>query len=187
MAYLVTRKSGLAGVKMGRPRPIRRPGVFPPISLPTARGRGSLGDVICLEGDCKIGQALVEEMQAVFKQLSGVGKDELDDSDVEFMRRFGPTVTQIIESFQAENAKLARQVPFSLVCCTIKELGRKAQDMSTQMRAFRNVSTPSPTPVTPPFTGPGGALGGALDTLLIIAGVGVAAVIVLPMLFHPRS
>jgi len=169
MSYVATRKNGLAGH-----RPSRR-----------SRPNG-LGDVLCFEGDCKAGTLLVQEMQATFKQLSGVGKDELDDSDVAFMRQFGQPVTQTVEAFQREDAKLTRQIPFSLVCCTIKELGRKAQDLTRQMREFRKVAQTTPTPITPPFSSPSTDIGKGIGNLLLIAGVALAAVIVLPTLMKKQ-
>jgi len=129
-----------------------------------------LGDVLCLEGDCKVGEQLVREMQAVFRQLGGVGKDELDDSDVAFMRRFGPAVTSIVEQFNGEQSKLSRQVPFSLVCCSVKDLGVKAQSLTTQMRTFRDVAQPSTTPIDSPFKpGPAGIDLGGLATIVALA------------------
>lgn len=141
-------------------------------------GLSSLGDIVCLEGDCKVGELLVREMQQVFRQLSGAGADELSDADVAFMQRFGPTVTQTIEAFERENAKLARQVPFTIVCCNIKELGLKAQGLTRQMRAARGVEQTDATPVKSPFDPGAGAIGTAAKVLL----AALAAAIVVPPL-----
>lgn len=110
----------------------------------------AMGDTICLEGDCVVGKQLVNEMQAVYKQGSGYGVDELNNDQLEFRRRFGPTVTQLIEQFMAEDGKLTRQLPFSLVCCTIKDIGVKAQSMTRQMRDFMKVAQPDATPIESP-------------------------------------
>lgn len=110
----------------------------------------ALGDVICLEGDCAVGKQLVNEMQAVYKQFSGYGKNELSDADVSFRAKFSSTVTQVVEQFQREDAKLSRQIPFSVVCCTIKDIGVKAQSLSRQMRDYMKVAQPAATPVKSP-------------------------------------
>ena len=138
--------------------------------MPSGAAGEQLGDVLCLEGDCKVGEQLVREMQFTFRQLGGVGKDELDDSDLAFMRRFGPAVTSVVEQFNAEQSKLARQVPFSLVCCSVKDLGVKAQSLTAQMRTFRDVAQPATTPVDSPFKpGPAGIDLGGLATILAVA------------------
>lgn len=123
-------------------------------------------------------------MQAVFKQLSGAGKDELDDSDVAFLRRFGPTVTQLVEAFQTEDDKLRRQVPFSQVCCTEKELGVKAQSVTRAMRDARAVAQTAATPIDSPFK-PGPA-GFDLTTIGLVVGGTIVAAVVLPQLFRGR-
>lgn len=126
----------------------------------------AMGDVICLEGDCVVGKQLVNEMQAVYKQGSGYGVDELNDQQVEFRRRFGPTVTQLIEQWQAEERKLTRQLPFSLVCCTIKDIGVKSQSITRQMRDFMKVAQPDATPIESPHKSGTDPLNRTLDKVL---------------------
>jgi hypothetical protein len=128
-----------------------RTGAVPALKRRRLRSKPqAMGDIFCLEGDCVVGKQLVNEMQAVFKQGVGFGVNELSDQQVEFRRRFSPTVTQLVEQFQAEDGKLSRQVPFSLVCCTIKDIGVKAQSITRQMRDFMNVAQPDATPVESP-------------------------------------
>jgi hypothetical protein len=145
---------------------------------------GNLGDIIAFEGDCHVGELLVREMQTTFRQLSGVGKDELDDADVAFMRRFGPPVTSIVEEFNRQEARIARQIPFNLVCADIKELGVKAQALTREMRDARQVAQTKETPITSPFTpGPAG-LSSSLGDLVKVLGFALAAAIVLPAVFR---
>lgn len=121
-------------------------------------------------------------MQTTFRQLSGAGKDELDDSDLAFMRRFGPTVTALVEEFQRLEASFSRKVPFSPVCASIKELGVKAQAVTQSMRATRGVEQTKETPIDSPFTpGPAGAAG-ALGDLVKVLGFALAGAIIIPAL-----
>jgi len=119
-------------------------------------------------------------MQATFRQLSGVGKDELDDSDVAFLRRFGPAVTFIVEEFQRLEASFKRRLPFNPVCASIKELGVKAQALTREMRDARQVAQTQATPIDSPFKpGPAG-LGDTLSTLVWLVGGAAAAAIIIP-------
>lgn len=135
---------------------------------------------MCFEGDCKVGEQLIEEMRATFRQLSHAGADELSDADVAFMQRFGPTVTQLLEQFDAEEGKLRRQVPFTVVCCNIKDLGVKAQGITRAMRTVAGVEQTSATPVSSPFKND---IGDTVQTLAWLLGGAVAASIVIPALF----
>lgn len=128
-----------------------------------------------------MGEQLVDEMRATFRQLSHAGADELSDADVAFMRRFGPTVTQLLEQFDVEQGKLSRQVPFTIVCCNIKELGVKAQSITRQMREAAGVAQTSTTPVRSPFHND---VGDTLTTVAWLLGGAVAASIVIPALFR---
>lgn len=130
------------------------------------RRPAAMGDVICLEGDCVVGKQLVNEMQAVYKQGSGYGVNELNDQQVEFRRRFAPTVTQLVEQWQAEESKLTRQLPFSLVCCTIKDIGVKAQSITVQMRDFMKVAQPDRTPVKSPHEPGNDAISRTVNSVL---------------------
>lgn len=125
-------------------------------------------------------------MQATFRRLGGVGADELTDDDVAFMRRFGPTVTFLVEEFQRLDASFSRQLPFSTKCAAIKEVGRKAQAITQEMRQARGIAQLPETPVSSPFTpGPAG-LGDALKPLVWLVGGAVAASIVIPAVFRGR-
>lgn len=156
--------------------------------LPASRGivvgGSGLGDVIALESDCTIGEQLVREMQTTFRQLSGVGQDELSDADIAFMRRFGPPVTAIVEEFNKQEAKLSRQIPFSTVCAAVKELGRKAQLLTREMRTARSVGQTSATPIDSPFTpGPAGAAN-ALASLVKVVGISIAVAVLVPAVLN---
>lgn len=136
--------------------------------------------MICLEGDCKVGEALIDEMRAVFRQAAGIGADELTDANVAISRRFGPTVTQLLESFDRENAKLARQVPFSIVCCNIKELGVKAQALTRSMRAAAGLEQTERTPVESPFAPTSAGLSTLTKIGLLVGGTVVAVAVLRP-------
>ncbi len=145
---------------------------------------GTLGDVIALESDCVAGEQLVRELQLTFRQLSGVGKDELSDEDVAFMRRFGPPVTAIVEEFNKQEARIARDIPFSLVCATIKELGVKAQQLTRDMRQAAGVAQTTPTPIDSPFKpGPAG-FSDAFGGLVKVLGFALAGAILIPVVFR---
>jgi hypothetical protein len=127
-------------------------------------------------------------MQATFRRLGGVGQDELTDGDVAFMRRFGPAVTFLVEEFQRLDGSFTRQLPFSTKCAAIKEVGRKAQAITQEMRQARGIAQLPETPVESPFNpGPGGFdLGGNFSTLVWLVGGAAAAAIVLPAVLRAR-
>jgi hypothetical protein len=87
---------------------------------------------LCIEGNCKQGEALVTQMRETFALLYG----ELDGEKREaFKARFAAPVAALLKSFNDENGKFSRKLPFSPVCCTIGEIGQQAAKMTSAMLA----------------------------------------------------
>jgi hypothetical protein len=98
-----------------------------------------LGDWVCIEGDCQIGRSLIREMGAVYTALvAQVGTQD-------FVNRFGSTVQSIQATLSDMDSWAVHWVPFHPGCCTIKELGRRAQDITRQMREAAGVAQPPDT------------------------------------------
>jgi len=82
---------------------------------------GELGDVVCIEGDCVVGAALVKQMTEVF---ASIGKPE----------KFKPAIDGILGPYRELESSWGRRfVPFHPACCTIKTLGQQAQGLTSEM------------------------------------------------------
>lgn len=102
--------------------------------------KSELGDFICTEGDCQIGQALIEAMQAFY----GSALDKAAYPN-DFTARFKPSIDALVTAFNDADGSFWRHLPFAAQCCTIKELGNKAQQLTQQMATYLNIAAPTPT------------------------------------------
>ncbi len=117
---------------------------------PTSAGAAyELGDFVCTEGDCQIGRALVREMGVVYSALVA----QLAPSNSEFVRLFGVTVASLQASYSSSDGFWVHWLPFHPGCCTIKEIGRKAQDLTKRMREYAGVAQTDDTPLPKPSPG----------------------------------
>jgi hypothetical protein len=114
-----------------------------------------VGDLICTEGDCNIGEALIAEMMSTYSTIYGeLGPDQL----LTFANKFSPAVRAIKDAADTLESSAARQVPFSSVCCTIKTLGQQAQKQTAAMNAWNKSSSPDDVRLP-------GPVGGFLDAI----------------------
>lgn len=100
------------------------------------RDYAALGDWICVEGDCQIGRALVNQMQIMYTALANTAGSM-------FIAKFQPIVQAITQSLDDADTWAARWVPFHPGCCTIKSIGNQAQDVMRQMAQATGTVTPS--------------------------------------------
>jgi hypothetical protein len=96
-----------------------------------------LSGFICVEGECSIGRNLVREMGVLYTSLIAQVS-----AQQEFVARFGATVASIQAQLEQVDSWAVSWVPFHPGCCTILEIGRRAQDISRQMRTFAGVAQP---------------------------------------------
>lgn len=107
---------------------------------------GAMGDWICTEGDCKIGKAAIDQMLQFFAALKAKNQH----------KSFEPAVEAIYASYEKQEKQLSRHVPFSTVCCAIKEIGKQAQEVTQQMAAATGSKAPPGTLPKPQPTDWGG-------------------------------
>lgn len=112
-----------------------------------------LGDILCTEGDCTIGKALVLQLVKFF---DGVHRP----------KKWEPTVMALYGAWEQAEAGLSRKIPFSPACCTIKELGDQAQRLQRQIADDLKVGAP-PTIETK----------GASTAILSREGIGTTAIL----------
>lgn len=123
---------------------------------------GALGDVICVEGDCKQGETQVAQMRSTFAEL---GQPAM----------YAAAVATINAAYDAAEDSISRKyLPFSTVCCQIKALGLQAGKLTVEMSKAAGVAAPDQAPLEP--KAPLEELGDKLSTgAFIIAGaIGVA-------------
>lgn len=97
-----------------------------------------LNDIICVEGDCLIGQTLVNQMSAFYQNALTTASNPDD-----FSTHFKSSVDSIVSSFNDANGSFWRHFPFSPTCCSIKEIGNQAQSLTQSMSQFLGVAAPS--------------------------------------------
>lgn len=144
-----------------------------PDAVKVRHRREAVGDVICTEGDCTIGEALVKQMYSFY--LASVASLQTDDLKLgSFVAKYGTTAKTIAESFDDANSRFSRKVlPFSTWCCTIKDVGGQAQALTKAMAS--ELGRIPPDPIQLP--GPTASVGGSSSWLLWI-GVGAVAALV---------
>lgn len=94
---------------------------------------GQLGDVICVEGDCKLGEGQVAQLRAFF--------DSIKVASVK--NKYESAVAAIVGSFDEAEGKLSRHLPFSTVCCEIKAIGLQAAKLQAQIAVDAGVASPA--------------------------------------------
>lgn len=130
----------------------------------------AFGDIVCTEGDCVIGEALIKSLVKFF-------------DSVHRPRQFEAAVEAVYAAWEAENAKFTRKIPFSSSCCAIKELGAKAQQLQAQIAAATHVAT-VPGVQLP---GPSAAVIPAVTAAAPLALLGGACLLGLVLYFKSRS
>jgi len=125
-----------------------------------------LGDIICVEGDCKQGEAQIATMKAFFASLGQPAE-------------FRSAVASLLSAYDSAEASWTRHIPFASVCCEIKGLGTQAESLTKRMAASRNIIGPGE------LKAPKGAIEGALETtqtltvVAVLLALGVGAYYVL--------
>lgn len=133
-------------------------------------GLGQLGDVICVEGDCKLGESLVTQMNGFYTAVTAPGFP----GATAMAQKYGPSVSAILKAKSEKETWARRWLPFHPNCCAIRDIGKQAQDITRQMAADAKVVAPSVVPV--PWTDSGGILGSAVSSLWSLAKLGVVVV-----------
>ena len=122
-------------------------------------GRGvnnGLGDYVCVEGDCAVGEAAVVQMMTVF-QASGSPP------------AWAPTVKAIKDSFDALDKTISRHLlPFSPACCAIKQIGVQAQQATADMQQGKAPN------LSPGYTPSSSVLDTTIKAALVLGGIFVA-------------
>lgn len=111
---------------------------------PQLSGGAQLGDWVCVEGECTMGKALIREMGVTYTSLVAQVPD-----NAAFVSRFSEPVRTIQATLESVDTWATRWVPFHTGCCTILELGRRAQTLTTEMRKWAGTADPDPTNVDP--------------------------------------
>jgi len=160
---------------------------------------GSLGDVFCLEGDCQVGEMLVNQMITFFALVGPRTTFSADPVQFKknlleaaalgtakqkaFHAKFGPAYSEIVDEYfrlETETTLLGikkKDNPFSVNCCSIKELGRKAQTLTAQAHSFMGSQAPTPTLIQDPFDPSSGLFGNALSGGMSLIKLGLVAFI----------
>ena len=100
--------------------------------------QAGLGDVVCVEGDCKQGEAQVLQMRGMFAQL---GKPAA----------WAAAVATINATYDEINGSFARKwIPFSTACCQIKAIGGQAEKLTAAMAQAAGVAAPASLAVPSP-------------------------------------
>ena len=161
--------------------------------------RQALGDVFCLEGDCAAGELLVNEMITFFDNVGPrmpfsanpvtfrenilAGARAATPTQKAFWAKFGTAYLEIVSEYfrlETETTFLGtkkKNNPLSITCCTIKELGRKAQLLEQQGHSFLGTQAPATTFVKDPFDPSNGLFGNALSGVMGIVKLGLFAII----------
>lgn len=96
-----------------------------------------MGDGICTTPQCDSGAASVQEMNAVFVQLSDPQKSPFQSS-----------VDAINSSFQSVYSWYDSWIPFNSDCCTVGNLGTQADALTAQMQSVLGAIPVGPGPST---------------------------------------
>lgn len=120
----------------------------------------AFGDIICVEGDCAIGESAVRQMQTTFEQL---GRPPAHAA----------TVAALVADFNAANSGWQRQIPFTTRCCVIKDIGRQAEQVTQAMLRGQGAAPPPPHGTSTPS--PSDRFGGAAALLLAVVAAGAIA------------
>lgn len=128
-----------------------------------------LGDIICIEGDCEAGEIAVAQMRSVYDTLKAQGVN---------LAAFESSYRALLASYREKQDSWSRRIPFTPVCCSIREIGRQGAALTTQMQAAAGVKAlpglPIPTGVLPDAQDAVAGLGTALKIALgVVAGAAV--------------
>ena len=122
-------------------------------------GEAALGDLVCVEGDCKQGEAQVLQLREMFAR---VGKPAM----------YAAAVATIEASYAEINGSFARKwIPFSTACCQIKGIGAQAEKLTQAIAQASGVQAPAPIGVPSPSDQLGGALKWAAVGLVGLAAI----------------
>lgn len=119
-----------------------------------------MADLFCTTAMCARGRTSVNEMQNMYDTLSS------DYTDFD-RNRFAPTVSGIKKSFDDAYSVFSEYVPFNPTCCTIAELGKQADTVTSQM--LQSVSA-APAGQGPSSAPPPIDIGGIGNTVLWVIG-----------------
>ena len=133
-------------------------------------GLGQLGDIICVEGDCKLGESLVTQMKGFYTAVTAPGFP----GATAMATKYGPSVSAILKAKSEKETWARRWLPFHPNCCAIRDIGKQAQDITRQMAADAKVVAPSMVPV--PWTDEGGGISSAIASLWGLAKLGIIVV-----------
>lgn len=141
-----------------------------------AAALGQLGDLVCVEGDCKAGEAAVKQMQELYNALTGAGGGAFYQAGqqaggggtasavaVMIATKYGPTVAALVKAKDDLETWARRWVPFHPNCCAIRDIGKQAQDITQRMAADAKVAAPTPVPLA--WTDSGGIIGNAVSAI----------------------
>lgn len=112
------------------------------------------GDLISVEGDCKVGELAVSQLLELFDKLGKPAK-------------YAPAVAAIKKSYDDAESSWSRHIPFSPVCGEVKAIGVQADQLAKQMAAEKGA--PIPTGATD--QDPTGAVGKLIKGALVVAGI----------------
>jgi hypothetical protein len=84
---------------------------------------GKVGDIFCTEGDCKIGEMAIGQMGTFYASLKVKNVHQ----------PYEVGVKAILEAYEKARSSWTRQIPFTTVCCQIKQLGVQAISMTQSM------------------------------------------------------
>lgn len=103
---------------------------------------GELGDFICTEGDCKIGRALVQQMLTVY--AGAVAQLAANPSAQQsFQSKYATSVQGLADAADSADGIFTRWVPFAPGCCTIKQVGFQAQEITHAMQVDAGLAVTS--------------------------------------------
>ena len=118
------------------------------------------GDIIATEGDCAAGTTAVRQLESIWKTAGRPPE-------------FAAAVTAIVERHKELDGSWMRQLPFSPVCGTIKDVGNQAAALAKTILAKKGQQ---PIPGAPGLApGPSQQLTEAAGTMIKVVG-GLAAV-----------
>lgn len=110
---------GIPGI-LPRRRGVRRAGMG--FGRSGMGGSNGLGDTLCVEGDCRVGDAAVTQMVKAIDALRA-------------QRRAEPfeIAAQSIYAAWEKTKGAKRYVPFHPVCCEVREIGKQAEALTDKM------------------------------------------------------
>jgi len=111
---------------------------------PTSSPFGAaFGDIVCVEGDCKLGESLITQMHAFFISATAPGMPK----QAEMKAQFGPAVAAILAAAKEKQTWARKWLPFHPACCAIRDIAKQAQELTGKMAAAVGASSPVTVPV----------------------------------------